>query len=88
MTFKLAGSHGINVTTTLCIQSHFMSLLIITVTFVGAIEARGQTQFYFHNIRNVFQIEGMLKVFNFLGMGEVFGTNQHIRCFQNSLESR
>ena len=58
----------------------------IFVTFV--IEATGQTQFYFYNIRDVFRIEVMLKVFNVLGIGAVFGTNQLFRRFQNSLESK
>ena len=43
---------------------------------------------YFYNIRDAFKIEGMFKVFNFFGMGAVFGTNQNIRSFQNSLERR
>ena len=44
--------------------------------------------FYFYNIRDVFQIEGMLNVSNFVGMGAVFETNQRIRHFRNSLDSR
>ena len=39
-----------------------MSLLIIKVTFVCVNEVRGQTQFLFYNIRDVFLIEGILKV--------------------------
>ena len=42
------------------IQSDLMDLLIIALTFVCVIEARGQTQFLFKNIRDVVQIEGML----------------------------
>ena len=42
------------------IQSDLMDLLIIVLTFVCVIEARGQTQFFFLNIRDVVQIEGML----------------------------
>ena len=49
---------------------------------------RSNTVFIFYNIRDVIQIEGMFKVFNFWGMGVVFGTNQLIRHFQNSLQSR
>ena len=36
----------------------------------------------------VWSIEGMLKVFIFLGLCAVFGTTQHIRNFQNTLERR
>ena len=66
-------------------------MLIIALTFVCAIKTRGQTHFfsYFYNIRDAFKIEGMFKVFIFFfGMGAVFGTNQNIRSFQNSLERR
>ena len=40
------------------------------------------------NIRDIFRIQGMLKMFIFGGMGAVFGANQPIRRFKNSLESR
>ena len=40
------------------------------------------------NIWYIFRIEGMLKVFISFGIGAIFGTNQHIRRFQNSLKSR
>ena len=39
-------------------------------------------------IQYLFRIEGMLKAFIFWGMGDVFGTNQPIRRFQNSLGRR
>ena len=64
-----------------CIQSDLVHLLTKTVTFVCVIGTRGQTQFLFLNIRDVLQIEGMRKVFKFLGMGAVFLTYQHIRRF-------
>ena len=35
------------------------------------------------DLRDLFQIEDMIKVFNVLGIGAVFGTNQHIRRLQN-----
>ena len=51
--------HGNNVTVIACIKSDLMYFFIITVTFICVIEAKGQTQFYFYNIRDVFRIEGM-----------------------------
>ena len=82
VTFKRAGSHGNNVTLTVCVQSYLMYLMLITtVTFVCVIEARGQLSFYLNNIRDVFQIEGMLKVFKFGCIGAAFGANQRIRLF-------
>ena len=53
-------SHSNNVTVIVRIQSDLMDSLIIALTFVCVIEARGQTQFLFLNIRDVVQIEGML----------------------------
>ena len=47
MTFKRARSHSNNVTVIARIQLDLMHLLIIALTFVCVIEARGQTQFLF-----------------------------------------
>ena len=47
MALKRARSHSNNVTVIARIQSDLMDLLIIALTFVCAIEARGQTQFLF-----------------------------------------
>ena len=44
---KRARSHSNNVTVIARIQSDLMDLLIIALTFVCVIEARGQTQFLF-----------------------------------------
>ena len=60
MEVKRARSHSNNVTVIARIQSDLMDLLIIALTFVYVIEARGQTQFLFLNIRDVVQIKGML----------------------------
>ena len=60
MALKRARSHSNNVTVIARIQSDLMDLLIIALTFVCVIEARGQTQFLFFNIWDVVQIEGML----------------------------
>ena len=47
MALKRAMSHSNNVTVIARIQSDLMDLLIIALTFVCVIEARGQTQFLF-----------------------------------------
>ena len=47
MALKRARSHRNNVTVIARIQSDLMDLLIIALTFVCVIEARGQTQFLF-----------------------------------------
>ena len=47
MAFNRARSHGNNVTVIARIQSDLMDLLIIALTFVCVIEARGQTEFLF-----------------------------------------
>ena len=47
MAIKRARSHSNNVTVIARIQSDLMDLLIIALTFVCVIDARGQTQFLF-----------------------------------------
>ena len=79
-----------NVTIIDSIQSDLMYMLIITVTFALFVLSKREVKlsFYFYNIRDVFRIEGMLKVFIAWGIDAVFGTSQHIRRLQNGLESR
>ena len=62
VTLKHARSYSNNVAVIACIQSDLMYLLVIALTFVCVIEA--QASFYFYNIRDVFQIQSMFKVFN------------------------
>ena len=47
VTLKRARSHSNNVTVIARIQSDLVDLLITALTFIGVIEARGQTQFLF-----------------------------------------
>ena len=75
MTLKHARSNSSYVTVIACIQLDIIFSLIIALTFVLAIKARGQTQLlllFFYNIQDVFRIEGLLKVFIFGAMCAVF----------------
>ena len=87
MALNRARSHSNDVTVIARILSDLMDLLIIALTIVCVIEARGQTQFL---IFKTFGMSSKLRVCSnyliFWGMGAVFETNQHIRRFQNSLE--
>ena len=86
MALNRARSHSNNVTVIARIQSDLMDLLIIALTFVCVIVARGRTQFLFLKHSGCRPNLGYALIFDFLGMGAVFETNQLIRCFQNSLE--
>ena len=80
-------SNSDNVTVMAYIQSDLIYLLIMALTFVCVIEARGQTQFLFYNIQDVFRIDGMLKIFNFWGIGAVLEQTNISAVFKNSLGS-
>ena len=86
MALKRARSHSNNVTVIARIQSDLMDLLIIALTFVCVIEARGQTQFLFLKHSGCRPNRGYALIIYFCGIDAVFETNQHNRRFQDSLE--
>ena len=66
MALKRARSHSNNVTVIARIQSDLMDLLIIALTFVFVIEARGQTHFF------IFKTFGMSSKFKVCSNYSIF----------------